>query len=455
MDGASASGTATSSRRSPSSTATSRSASRARRSSSERGTGRCHDPRPIDTRSGSSADARRSHNRASSAATTSRASTTLRCSLRCCSSWAACTARSCSTKRPVCSQRARTARLRRRRAATAPTAQVATVAAAPTAANSANNACPSTAASRPAPPAATPAPTSPTSGGPRCSTSGSGTSRSGDLTDVETVGPRRTIRRHGSRPAATTLPPIRRPVTPAAPAARSRAQRTSIRLAPISIVWPGTTRCAGSHGRPSIRTGTRPVSWMNTIEPASSTSRNPWCSSTPASSRRMSADIARPTVCRPEGRGCHEVHDGPATTASSTTASSTAASSTAAAAPGARGGLVLVPIVAPVGSGFDSRGRHGRDRRADAKGAVAEPTRALLDGPVDAQRARGRAECNGQIGDRVGRAARTEARSVTVDGHLTRGDRFGGRGCGRAHAPKWAPRFVPGKHRWERFGNGR
>ena len=114
VDGARTNGTATSWRVSRCSTATSRSASRVRRSSSESGTGRCHDPRPIDTRSGSLADTRRSHVRASSAATTSSASTTPRCSLRCCSSWAACVARSWSTKRPVCSERSRIARLRRR-----------------------------------------------------------------------------------------------------------------------------------------------------------------------------------------------------------------------------------------------------------------------------------------------------------------------------------------------------
>ena len=196
---------------------------------------------------------------------------------------------------------------------------MASVATAPTAAKSANIAWPSTAASSPAPAAATPAPTSPANGGARCSASGSGTSRSGDGTEFDAVGPRRTMRRHGSRSAATTLPPFRRP-TRSEPTAPSPAERTSIRLAPISSAWPGTTGCAGSHGRPSIRTGTRPVSWMKTIEPASSTSRIPWCSSAVASSRRMSADAARPTVCRPGSSGRHEVQHGPATTASSTTA---------------------------------------------------------------------------------------------------------------------------------------
>ena len=99
-------------------------------------------------------------------------------------------------------------------------------------------------------------------------------------------------------------------------------------------------------------------------------------------------------------------------------------------------------------------GRTGRDRRADAKGAVDEPARARLDGSVDAHRPGDRAERDCQIGDRVGRAARSETRSAAVDGDLACGHRLGGCGRSRAHTPQWGPWFLGGNHWRGRRENG-
>ena len=66
----------------------------------------------------------------------------------------------------------------------------------------------------------------------------------------------------------------------------------------------------------------------------------------------MSADTARPTVCRPGGSGRHDVQDGPATTASSTTAA-------------ARDEPAIAPVVVADSSGAE-------------RVVIAEPTRRAL-----------------------------------------------------------------------------
>ena len=272
---------------------------------------------------------------------------------------------------------------------------------APSNANAANSGWPSTTAIRQAPAAATAAPASPVNGGARCSAGAAGTATTGGEWASGRAGPRRTTRRHGSDSDGAMLPRAR-PAS-AAPPGDSPTPRNTMRLAPRWSDRPGSIGWSTAHSSPSIRAGTRPVSWVNVIA-APVVSRIPWWSSTVGSSMTRSHDGDRPTSCRPAGSARRARQPGPPITATSPTAAS-------ATGPERAGGAVV--IAAPTRSPLARSGRSA----GTATPSIHSPWRG----------SRPSASTSSAIG--VGRCMRTHDGASIIDGQVARWD----------HTVQWAP----------------
>ena len=132
-------------------------------------------------------------------------------------------------------------------------------------------------------------------------------------------GLRCSTRRHGSSAIAASVASP----GPAAPG-RAPAAANRMRLAPSVTIPPSGTTVGPATVTPSIRHGTRPVSWRNDTVPSTATSRTPWWASSSGSTIRTAARGDRPTTWRPGARSTTTPAAGPASHVATTTGSAAA-----------------------------------------------------------------------------------------------------------------------------------